>query len=169
MIPKKIYNKTIQFLLKALINTSLLLSVNLSKWLQFQFFCVRNFWDRLSFEMRLGEGSAHRLSKMLTWDVCTLIISRRANNATADELIMHYKLVCCCIISSSAVALFARLLIWLSIICFVCWIVKERRSRYGVLQHGTLCSESRSNGICVVLTRDQWHLVTTRDPKKLPL
>ena len=29
-------------------------------------------------------------------------ISRRANNATADELIMHYKLVCCCIISSSA-------------------------------------------------------------------
>ena len=35
--------------------------------------------------------------------------------------------------------------------------------------HGTLCSKSISNGICVVLTRDQWHLVTTRDPKKLPL
>ena len=29
--------------------------------------------------------------------------------------------------------------------------------------------KSENNGICVVLTRDQWHLVTTRDPKKLPL
>ena len=29
--------------------------------------------------------------------------------------------------------------------------------------------KSENNGICVVLTRDQWHLVTTRDPQKLPL
>ena len=29
--------------------------------------------------------------------------------------------------------------------------------------------KSENNGICVVLTRDQWHLVTTRDPKKHPL
>ena len=29
--------------------------------------------------------------------------------------------------------------------------------------------KNEHNGICVVLTRDQWHLVTTRDPKKLPL
>ena len=29
--------------------------------------------------------------------------------------------------------------------------------------------KSENNGICVVLTRDQWNLVTTRDPKKLQL
>ena len=38
-------------------------------------------------------------------------------------------------------------------------------SKWGLLD----VVKSENNGICVVLTRDQWHLVTTRDPKKLPL
>ena len=29
--------------------------------------------------------------------------------------------------------------------------------------------ENENNDICLVLTRDQWNLVTTRDPKKLQL